>query len=319
VDRRKEYPRVPLWIRSSSRERTGGPPSYRQESPWPPQSQERPQKRQRPKGSRSKRFRPKQKSRPPRYEIIDTERITLRSPTHLADWERRAQLVEDHAELVQKAQESEQAPWPIKVWKIGDEYVLARGFASLSAAVDAGLAQVQVVVTARFPRWELAWVDPKSINGPDPLLSKALKAQEKIRSIGWVFPPLTVTPESDGRYALGRGKRSAARLWAAQEDGLATIPVVVRPRARRATVAGTVQIEVEQVRVTLQRHLRKMDKPLPSRLLSEAAAGDLRPIRVRRSTDGGYQLVDGLLRLRAAREAGLHTVRAIVEVDLPRE
>jgi hypothetical protein len=243
----------------------------------------------------------------------------LRNPAHVADWEDRARIVEDHAELVEKARETNQVPWPIKVWKVGEEYILARGFAALGAAVDAGLAEIQVVVTARFPRWQLEWVDPKSIDGPDPLLSKALRAQEKIRTVGWVFAPLTVTPESDDRYMVGRGKRAAARLWAAQEDGIDLIPVVVRPRPRRSVVAGTVQIETNRVRVTLPRHLRKMSKPVPTRLLNEVATGSLRPVRVRRTAEGDYELVDGLLRLRAAQDVGLRTIRAIVEVDVPQE
>lgn len=257
--------------------------------------------------------------RPPRYETVATEKITLRNPVHLADWERRATIIEDAAELARKARETSKAPWPIQVWKIGDEYVLARGFAALAAAVDAGLPEVGVVVTARFPRWELFWLDPKEVQGPDPLLSRAMEARKKVRSVGWVFPPLAVTADASGKYALGRGKRGAARLWAAQEEGLTHIPIVVRPAPRRAVVAGTVQIEVARVRVTMSRHLRKMQKPLPMRLVNEISSGRLRPIRVRHTADGNYELVDGLLRLRAAQEVGLRTMHAIIEVDMPKD
>jgi hypothetical protein len=250
---------------------------------------------------------------------VATDKITLRNPAHLADWEQRATIVEDAAELVQKAEKTSKAPWTIQVWKIGDEYVLARGFAALAAAVDAGLPEIRVVVAARFPRWELLWVDPASVEGPDPLLSRAMEAQKKVRSVGWVFPPLITTADDSGKYALGRGKRGAARLWAAQSDNLTEIPIVVRPTPRRAVVAGTVPIEVEQIRITLARHLRKMHKPLPMRLINEVSSGRLRPIRVRRAADGDYELVDGLLRLRAAREAGLRTIQAAVEVPVPKD
>jgi len=251
--------------------------------------------------------------------MVATEKITLRNPAHLADWERRAAIVEDAADLVRKAQETSKAPWTIQVWKVGDEYVLARGFAALAAAVDAGLPEIRVVVAARFPRWELLWVDPKQIQGPDPLLSRAMEARKKVRSVGWVFPPLAAIADASGKYVLGRGKRGAARLWAAQEDGLAHIPIVVRPAPRRAVIAGTVQIEVARVHVTMTRHLRKMSKPLPMRLINEINSGRLRPIRVRRTADGNYELVDGLLRLRAAQEVGLRTMQAIIEVELPKD
>lgn len=257
--------------------------------------------------------------RPPRYEVIATERITLHNPTHLADWERRAEIIEDHAALVQKADELGKVPWPIQVWKIGEEYILARGFASLAAAVDADLAEVTVVVAARYPRWELIWVDPKAIKGTDPLLSKALQAQKKVRELGWVFPPLAVTPEEEDQYSLGRGKRAAARLWAAQEENLDLIPVIVRPQSKEAMVAGTVHIEVSRIRIVSPRHLRKMRKSVPMRLINEVSSGNTRPIRVRRTADGNYELVDGLLRLRAAQEAGVHSIYAVVEMERSRD
>jgi hypothetical protein len=339
VDRRKDYPRVPLWIRSSGGERPGGSPPYRQPGYWPQQQQQQPYERERERDRDRDRGRdrdrerpprraareprpprePRSRSRPPRYEVVPTERITLRNPLHLADWERRAEVVEDQAELTSKARESAEAPWVIQVWKIGEEYVLARGFAALAAAVDAALVEVRVVVAARFPRWELLWVSPQTVEGPDPLLSRALESQKKIRTVGWVFPPLAVTMDDTDHYALGRGKRAAARLWAAQTEKLDLIPIVVRPVPRRSVVAGTVQVEVSRVRITMTRHLRKMGKPLPTRLLNEVATGRLRPIRVRRTSDGGYELVDGLLRLRAAQEVGIRTIQAIIEVDLPRE
>jgi len=239
----------------------------------------------------------------------------LRNPTHLANWEQRATIVEDAAELVSKTKKTSKAPWTIQVWKIGDEYVLARGFASLAAAVDAGLPEIKVVVGARFPRWELLWVDPASVEGPDPLLSRAMEAQKKIRSVGWVFPPLITTADDSEKYILGRGKRGAARLWAAQENDLEKIPIVVRPSPRRAVVANTMSLDVEKVHITLPRHLRKMHKSLPMRLINEVSSGRLRPIRVRRTEGDEYELVDGLLRLRAAREVGLRTIQAAIEVE----
>ncbi len=360
MDRRKDYPRVPLWIRSSGGERQGGSPPYRQPGYWPPQQQQpqydrdreherdwnrgrererdwnRDRDRERDRGrdrghdrdrdrNRDRNRRPRQsrqpreprlRTRPPRYEVVPTERITLRNPRHLADWERRGEIVEDQEELTQRARDNSEAPWVIQVWKIGEEYVLARGFAALAAAVDAALTEVRVVVAARFPRWELLWVSPQQVEGPDPLLSRALEAQKKVRGIGWVFPPLAVTPEGPDRYALGRGKRAAARLWAARTEKLEQIPIIIRPQARRAVVAGTIQVEVARVSVTMNRHLRKMGKPLPPRLLNEVASGRLRPIRVRRSGDGNFELVDGLLRLRAAQEVGLRMIQAIIEVEL---
>jgi hypothetical protein len=239
----------------------------------------------------------------------------------MADWERRDAIIEDHAKLVERARDSQQSPWPIQVWKIGEEYVLARGFAALAAAVDAGLPEIRVVVAARFPRWELDWVDPDLIEGTDPLLSKALKAKEKIHDLGWLFPPLVVAKNAQENYSysLGRGKRAAARLWAAVEEDLEKIPIVVRPQAHRSIVAGTVHIETERIRIVSPRHLRKMRKPLPPRLLNEVASGHLRPIRVRRTADGDYELVDGLLRLRAAKEVGLRAVYAIIEMDLSKK
>ncbi len=241
----------------------------------------------------------------------------MRNPAHLADWEHRAAIIEDYADLVQKARETGEAPWPVQVWKLGEEYVLARGFASLAASVDAGLEEVRVVVAARFPRWELHWVAPERIEGIDPLLSKAMGAQAKVRQLGWVFPPLVVIANADGKYTLCRGNRGAARLWAATAEKMEAVPIVVRPQPRRGVVAGTIHIETSRVRVVLPRHLRKMNKPLPSRLLNEASTGNLRPIRVRRAQDGEYELLDGLLRLRAAREVGLRSIYAIVEVELP--
>lgn len=312
-------------MRTPAGTRPGGTTPYGRPQPyWPPQ--ERPfYERERPARSRPEgrpkppRRTPRPRARPPRHEVVPTERITLRNPLHLADWERRTEIIQDAAALQARAQETGQPPWPIQVWKIGEEYILARGFAALAAAVDAGLPEVRVVVAARFPRWELNWVDPKTIRGPDPLLSRAMEAQKKVREVGWVFPPLAVTANGPGNYTLGRGKRAAARLWAAQSVGLPLVPIVIRPQARRAVVAGTVQIEVSQVRVTSPRHLRKMGKPLPMRLLNEVSSGRLRPIRVRRTGDGNYELVDGLLRLRAAQEVGLRTILAIIEVDLPRD
>lgn len=335
MDRRKDNPRVPLWIRSSSEDQGSGtsggyrskpywsPPQHeqRQRSEWPsrplkgkPRSSDLSQKKKR--GSSQKR---RQYNRPPRYETVATERITLRNPVHLEDWGKRTEIIDDHTELVQKTQQSGQAPWPIQVWKIGDEYVLARGFASLAAAVDADLEQIRVVVAARFPRWELTWVDPQDVKGPDPLLSKALHARKKVQELGWVFPPLSISPEEDdgqeGAYSLGRGKRAAARLWAAQEEGLEMVPAVIRPQPRQTKVAGTVHLDIERIQITSSRHKRKMHKSIPLRLITEAAQGRVKPIRVRRTISGDYQLVDGLLRLRAAKEAGLSNVYAIVEIE----
>lgn len=326
MDRRKDYTRLPLWTRTPMGERPNGSTPYRRPQPYWPQ-QERPPYGERPRPPRPRsegrpkppRRPPRPRARPPRYEVVPTERITLRNPVHLADWERRTEIVQDAAALRERARASGQIPWPAQVWKIGEEYVLARGFAALAAAVDAGLPEVRVVVAARFPRWELAWVDPKTIQGPDPLLSRAMEAQKKVREVGWVFPPLAVTIDGKGGYTLGRGKRAAARLWAAQSVGLPLVPIVIRPPTRRSIVAGTVLIDVDQVRVTNPRHLRKMNKPLPMRLLNEVASGRLRPIRVRRTASGTYELVDGLLRLRAAQEVGLLTIQAIIEVEMSRE
>lgn len=318
MDRRKGHPRLPLWTRSSSEDRTGGSTYHRKPSYWPTPPQERSHKSSRPqkkkRGKKKKRSHG-QRSRPPRYEVVATERITLRNRVHVADWDKRAQIIEDHAELVEKAQETGEAPWPPQVWKIGEEYVLARGFAALAAATDADLAEIEVVVAARFPRWELTWVSPDKVEGTDPLLSKALHAQEKVQQLGWVFPPLVVTSKGDNSFVVGRGKRAAARLWAAQEEGLSTVPVVIRPRARQPSVVGTVHIDIDRIRITSPRHLRKMHKPLPSRLLSEVANGNVQPIRVRRTPDGEYELVDGLLRLRASKEIGLRSIYAVVEID----
>src|SRR5262249_9407050 len=110
------------------------------------------------------------------------------------------------------------------------------------------------------------------------------------------------------RGGLGRGL-SALIPGASQEGGLLEIPVAAvgpNPRQPRTAVGvGAVEPNPRQPRIEFA------EEALAALARSIREVGVLQPIVVR-VRDGGYELVAGERRLRAARLAGLPTVPAII-------
>ena len=95
------------------------------------------------------------------------------------------------------------------------------------------------------------------------------------------------------RGGLGRGL-SALIPGAAEEAGLLEIPV------------GAIDPNPRQPRVQFE------DETLKAMARSIREVGVLQPVVVRRTDEGGYELVAGERRLRAARLAGLATIPAVI-------
>jgi ParB family chromosome partitioning protein len=94
------------------------------------------------------------------------------------------------------------------------------------------------------------------------------------------------------RGGLGRGL--SALIPGAEEGGLLEIPV------------GAIVPNPRQPREAFR------DEPLAGLAASIREVGVLQPVVVRRLDDGGYELVAGERRLRAARAAGLATIPAVI-------
>ena len=84
------------------------------------------------------------------------------------------------------------------------------------------------------------------------------------------------------------------------------------PRGAEPGAAAT-ELPIERIRRNpLQPRDRFDDEELAALSASIAAHGVLQPVIVRETADGGYELIAGERRLRAARQAGLTTVPAVI-------
>src|SRR5438552_7531534 len=84
--------------------------------------------------------------------------------------------------------------------------------------------------------------------------------------------------------------------------------------------AGLQEIEVERIAPNPRQPRQSIDEAQLAELAESLRThGVLQPLVVARGTDGGYTLVAGERRWRAARLAGLKTVPAVVKEASPRE
>ena len=89
---------------------------------------------------------------------------------------------------------------------------------------------------------------------------------------------------------------------------------------RASTEAGTNQVPIDRVRRNPHQPRVDFDEESLAELTASIAAhGILQPIVVREAADGGYELIAGERRLRAARAAGMTEIPAVVRESSPNE
>jgi ParB family chromosome partitioning protein len=118
------------------------------------------------------------------------------------------------------------------------------------------------------------------------------------------------------RKALGRGLAALIPGAPSPVSSLAVGPVVARPR--ESTGDGTRTIAIEDVHPS-QGQPRKTfdDGPLEELAASIRTQGIIQPLIVRQRAAGGYELIAGERRWRAAQRAGLHEVPAVIRDVAP--
>lgn len=169
--------------------------------------------------------------------------IRLVSPSHLADWPRRAEVVPGFAERVARARASGRWPGvPLRVRRQDEGYVLVSGFSRLAVALEAGLPTVHAVVesaTWQVPLSEIRlrpWQEKARLNA-----QKLARRLEMARAVVGGPPghlnlpvPLVVRPARTGEaagYILLDGLYwYHVALALAQEKGLKnpSVPAIVR-------------------------------------------------------------------------------------------
>lgn len=114
-----------------------------------------------------------------------------------------------------------------------------------------------------------------------------------------------------GLGALIPGAAAAPRSAAAPEPAPASVATDAR---------GPAEIPVDQIRPNPEQPRRVFDADELERLAASIRQhGILQPVVVRRADDGGYELVVGERRWRAARQAGLAAIPAVVADVAPRD
>jgi ParB family chromosome partitioning protein len=126
---------------------------------------------------------------------------------------------------------------------------------------------------------------------------------------------MTTTP----RRGLGRGLGALIPGASAAPRPAPAAPV--EPEERPAPDArGPAEIEVDRIRANPEQPRRVFDAGELERLAASIRQhGILQPVVVRRADDGDYELVVGERRWRAARQAGLASIPAVVADVAPRE
>jgi len=121
------------------------------------------------------------------------------------------------------------------------------------------------------------------------------------------------------RRALGKGLGSLIPDVAAGPDPLAGAGPAPADPSRAAPGGAPREVRVDEIRPNPhQPRTRFSDEEIDSLAASIRSAGVLQPLLVRREPGGGYTLIAGERRLRAAERAGLETVPVIVR-DIPDE
>ncbi len=111
---------------------------------------------------------------------------------------------------------------------------------------------------------------------------------------------------------LGRGLGSIIQPATQQSPTQPAVPPAPLP-PRPTTGDGYVRLRLDQVRPNPQQPRQKIDQAALEALAeSIRTSGVIQPIVVRRADDGGYELIAGERRWRAARLAGLETIPAVV-------
>ena len=118
------------------------------------------------------------------------------------------------------------------------------------------------------------------------------------------------------RKALGRGLAALIPNAPAPVSSLAVGPVVARPR--EVTGDGTRTIAIEDVHPAPGQPRKTFDDArLEELAASIRTQGIIQPLIVRQRAAGGYELVAGERRWRAAQKAGLHEVPAVIRDVAP--
>lgn len=141
---------------------------------------------------------------------IPAGEIRLVSPSHLADWPKRAEVVPGFAERVARVRASGRWPGaPLRVRRQGEGYVLVSGFSRLAVALEAGLPVVHAVVESAVRQVPLSeirlrpWQEKARLNA-----QKLARRLEMARAIAGGHPghlnlpvPLVVRPARSGEPA----------------------------------------------------------------------------------------------------------------------
>jgi ParB family chromosome partitioning protein len=118
------------------------------------------------------------------------------------------------------------------------------------------------------------------------------------------------------RKALGRGLAALIPNAPSPVSSLAVGPVVARPRETAGD--GTRTIAIEDIHPSTEQPRKTFDgERLDELAASIRTQGIIQPLIVRIRPEGGYELVAGERRWRAAQRAGLHDVPAVVRDIAP--
>ena len=120
------------------------------------------------------------------------------------------------------------------------------------------------------------------------------------------------------RKALGRGLAALIPNAPSPVSSLAVGPVVARPR--ETTGDGTRTIAIEDIHPSAEQPRKTFDgERLDELAASIRTQGIIQPLIVRLRPEGGYELIAGERRWRAAQRAGLHEVPAVVRDVAPEQ
>jgi ParB family chromosome partitioning protein len=115
------------------------------------------------------------------------------------------------------------------------------------------------------------------------------------------------------RRGLGRGLGALIPGAAAAPRSAAAAPAEPTPAPTPADARGPAEIPVDRIRPNPEQPRRVFDPDELERLAASIRQhGILQPVVVRQAEDGGYELVVGERRWRAARQAGLAAIPAVV-------
>jgi len=118
---------------------------------------------------------------------------------------------------------------------------------------------------------------------------------------------------STKRQALGRGLAALIPAAAAREERVAAEPTATTPTAALPAREGLRTVGIEEIHPAPQQPRKAFDdQRLEELAASIRAQGVIQPLIVRVAERGGYEIIAGERRWRAAQRAGLHAVPVVI-------